>query len=95
MFDNAVFQKLVEDGNLTGKVVTTNSFIIEVKGLYGVKLGSRVLFEDGQHGLVREAYKDRVVLFNIDSESIKPFTSIIKLFVVTTLPVKLPSSTSF
>jgi len=71
VFDNSTFQKLVENDNLTGEVIATNSFIIEVKGLEGVRLGSQVLFADGQRGLVREAYGDRVVLFNIDSESIE------------------------
>ncbi len=74
MFDNPKFQKLVEAGNLTGEVSSTDSFIVEVKGLEGVRLGSAVLFEDGQRGLVREAYGDRVVLFNIDSEKITPGT---------------------
>lgn len=68
MFDNPTFQRLVEADNLTGEVVAVNSFLIEVKGLEGVRLGSQVLFEDGQRGLVREAYGDRVILFNIDSE---------------------------
>jgi len=74
MFENARFQKLVEKDNLTGEVVACNSFIIEVKGLEGVRLGSKVLFEDGQHGLVREAYGDRVILFNLDSERMEPGT---------------------
>lgn len=74
MFDNQRFQKLVAADNLTGEVISTNSFIIEVKGLEGIRLGAQVLFEDGQRGLVREAYQDRVVLFNIDSEEIKPGT---------------------
>lgn len=68
MFNNEVFQRLVEADNLTGEVVGVNSFLIEVKGLEGVRLGSQVLFEDGQRGMVREAYGDRVILFNIDSE---------------------------
>ena len=68
VFDNHRFQKLVEADNLTGEVVATNSFIIEVRGLEGIRLGSQVLFEDGQRGLVREAHGDRVLLFNIDSE---------------------------
>lgn len=68
MFDNPTFQRLVEADNLTGEVVASNSFIIEVKGLEGVRLGSQVLFEDGQRGLVREAYGDQVILFNVDSE---------------------------
>lgn len=74
MFNNQTFQKLVEADNLTGEVVAVNSFIIEVKGLEGVRLGAQVLFEDGQHGLVREAYGDKVILFNIDSENIAPGT---------------------
>jgi F-type H+-transporting ATPase subunit alpha len=74
MFDNARFQKLVEKDNLTGEVVSSNSFIIEVKGLEGIRLGAQVLFEDGQRGFVREAYGDRVILFNIDSERMAPGT---------------------
>ena len=74
MFDNATFQRLVEADNLTGTVVAVNSFIIEVKGLEGVRLGSQVLFEDGQRGIVREAYGDKVILFNIDSEKMAPGT---------------------
>ena len=74
MFDNAVFQKLVEADRLTGEVVASNSFIIEVKGLEGVRLGAQVLFEDGQRGLVREAYGDKVILFNINSEKMEPGT---------------------
>src|SRR5437763_15676144 len=71
MFDSQTFQKLVEANALTGEVVANNSFIIEVKGLQGVRLGAQVLFEDGQRGLVREANGDKVILFNVDSESIK------------------------
>ena len=74
MFDNPQFQRLVEADNLTGEVVAANSFIIEVKGLEGVPLGAQVLFEDGQRGLVREAYGDRVILFNVDSEKMEPGT---------------------
>lgn len=74
MFDNPNFQRLVEAGQLTGEVVANNSFIIEVKGLEGVRLGAQVLFEDGQRGFVREAYGDQVILFNIDSEKMEPGT---------------------
>ncbi|PJC29888.1 sodium-transporting two-sector ATPase, partial [Candidatus Saccharibacteria bacterium CG_4_9_14_0_2_um_filter_41_9] len=69
MFDNPTFQKLVEADNLTGEVVAVNSFIIEVRGLEGVRLGASILFQDGQHGMVREAYGNKVILFNIDSET--------------------------
>jgi F-type H+-transporting ATPase subunit alpha len=74
MFDNQKFQKLIEQDGLSGEVSSTNGFIVEVKGLKGVRLGAQVLFEDGQRGLVREAYGDRVILFNIDSEKIAPGT---------------------
>jgi F-type H+-transporting ATPase subunit alpha len=74
VFDNHTFQRLVEADNLTGEVVAVNSFIIEVKGLDGVQLGAQVLFEDGQRGIVREAYGDKVILFNIDSEKMSPGT---------------------
>ena len=67
VFDNQTFQKLVEADNLTGEVVAVNSFLIEVHGLEGIRLGAKVLFEDGQRGLVREAYGDKVILFNLDS----------------------------
>ena len=63
-----MFQKLVNADNLTGEVVAVNSFLIEVKGLEGVRLGAKVLFEDGQSGIVRETYGNKVILFNIDSE---------------------------
>jgi F-type H+-transporting ATPase subunit alpha len=74
VFDNQNFQKLVQAGNLTGEVVATNSFIIDVKGLQGITLGAQVLFEDGQRGIVREATSDHALLFNIDSERILPGT---------------------
>lgn len=68
MFENPVFQQLVEAENLTGEVVAVNRFIVEVKGLEGVRLGAQVLFENGQRAMVREAHGDRVILYNIDSE---------------------------
>lgn len=70
MFDNSQFQKLVEADNLTGEVVAVNRFIVEVKGLEGVRVGAQILFENGQRGLVREAYGDKVILYNIDTEEL-------------------------
>lgn len=87
MFDNAAFQRLVEADNLTGEVTASNSFIVEVKGLEGVRLGAQVLFEDGQRGLVREAYGDRVILFNVDSEKMKPGTLAVVQNDVLSIPV--------
>ena len=71
MFDNPVFEKLVSNNNLTGEVISAQSFIVRVKGLRGIRLGAQVLFEDGQRGLVRETSKNEAVLFNISSEHIK------------------------
>lgn len=87
MFDNHQFQKLVEADNLTGEVVAVNSFIVEVKGLEGIRLGAQVLFEDGQHGLVREAYGDKVILFNLDSENIAIGTLAVQQEDLLTIPV--------
>jgi F-type H+-transporting ATPase subunit alpha len=87
VFNNQAFQKLVEADNLTGEVTSSNSFIIEVKGLEGVRLGAQVLFEDGQHGIVREAYGDRVILFNIDSERMAPGTLAVVANDVLSVPV--------
>lgn len=87
MFDNPTFQRLVEADNLTGEVVGANSFIIEVKGLEGVRLGAEVLFQDGQRGLVREAYGDRVILFNVDSEKMAPGTLAVVANDVLSVPV--------
>lgn len=70
MFDNPVFQQLVEAENLTGEVVAVNRFIVEVKGLEGVRLGAQVLFEDGHRAFVREAHGNKVMLYNIDSENV-------------------------
>lgn len=70
MFDNSQFQKLVEADNLTGEVVAVNRFIVEVKGLEGVRIGAQVLFENGERGMVREAYGDKVILYNIDTEEL-------------------------
>lgn len=87
MFNNQTFQKLVEADNLTGEVVAVNGFIIEVKGLEGVRLGAQVLFEDGQRGIVREAYGDKVILFNIDSEHMDPGTLAVMQSDVLSVPV--------
>jgi F-type H+-transporting ATPase subunit alpha len=70
VFDNAQFQKLVETDALTGEVVAVNRFIVEVKGLEGVRIGAQILFDNGQRGMVREAYQDRVILYNIDTEEL-------------------------
>ncbi|MGB3009098.1 MAG: sodium-transporting two-sector ATPase [Candidatus Saccharimonadales bacterium] len=90
MFENAEFQKLVEAGNLTGEVVAINRFIVEVKGLEGTPIGAQVLFEDGQRGMVREAYGDRVILYNIDSENLPLGSLVVLQFDQLQVPVGRP-----
>jgi F-type H+-transporting ATPase subunit alpha len=87
VFDNAVFQKLVEAENLTGEVVAVNRFLIEVKGLEGVRVGAQVLFQDGQRGMVREAYGDRVILYNIDTEDLALRTLAVVEYDAVSIPV--------
>jgi F-type H+-transporting ATPase subunit alpha len=87
VFDNAVFQKLVEAENLTGEVVAVNRFLIEVKGLEGVRVGAQVLFQDGQRGMVREAYGDRVILYNIDTEDLALGTLAVVEYDAVSIPV--------
>lgn len=87
MFDNTQFQQLVEAGNLTGEVTAINRFIVEVKGLEGIRVGAQVLFEDGQRGMVREAYGNRVILYNIDSESLQLGALAVVEHDVVTVPV--------
>lgn len=87
MFDNTDFQKLVEAGNLTGEVTAVNRFIVEVKGLEGIRVGAQVLFEDGQRGMVREAYGNRVILYNIDSEILALGSLAVVEYDMVTVPV--------
>jgi len=87
VFDNRTFQKLVEANHLTGEVIAVNSFLIEVRGLEGIRLGAQVLFEDGQRGLVREAYGDKVILFNIDSEAMAVGTLVVEQEDLLRIPV--------
>jgi len=87
MFDDQNFQQLVEKDNLTGEVIGSNGFIIEVRGLEGVRLGAQVLFEDGQHGFVREARGDYIILYNIDSEDITLGTLAVLQSEIMTVPV--------
>ncbi len=87
MFENQRFQQLVEADNLTGEVVAVNRFIVEVRGLEGVHIGAQVLFEDGQRGMVREAYGARVILYNIDSENLAIGTLAVVEYNMLSIPV--------
>jgi len=69
VYDNAAFEALVAAGNSTGEVVGVERFLVLVKGLDGVAVGSVVMFDSGQRGLVREIDNQTVTVLNLDSES--------------------------
>lgn len=68
MFDNAKFQQLVEADQPTGEVIAVDRFIVLVKGLETAAAGSLVLFENGNHGMVREVSAEHVMILNMDGE---------------------------
>ena len=70
MYDNSLFQQLVESGNPTGEVVGVDRFLVKVKGLEGVAADGLVLFESGQSGMVREVSADTVLLLSLSAENI-------------------------
>jgi F-type H+/Na+-transporting ATPase subunit alpha len=69
MYDNSLFEQLVRGGNSTGEVVGVDRFLISVKGLEGVAAGALVLFETGQHGMVREVGLNLVLVLNLSTEN--------------------------
>ncbi len=68
MFDNPDFQKLIESGQPTAEVVGVNRFLVEVKGLRDAAVGSLVLFENGDQGIVRDVSADGAMILNLNSE---------------------------
>lgn len=69
MFDNNLFQQLVEAGHPTGEVIGTDRFLVTVRGLDGIAAGALVLFENGEHGMVREVLAESVIIMNLHGES--------------------------
>lgn len=70
MFDSSEFTTLVKKGQPTGEVVGVNRFLVTLIGLETAPIGGLILFENGQHGLVREVAEDHVIVLNLDSETI-------------------------
>ncbi|HSX14578.1 MAG TPA: sodium-transporting two-sector ATPase, partial [Candidatus Saccharimonadales bacterium] len=68
MFDSSEFTTLVKKGQPTGEVVGVNRFLVTLIGLETAPIGGLILFENGQHGLVREVAEDHVIVLNLDSE---------------------------
>lgn len=69
MFENSLFQQLVEAGHSTGEVVGTDRFLVMVRGLDGVSVGALVLFETGDKGMVHEVSTSSVTVMNLNGES--------------------------
>jgi F-type H+-transporting ATPase subunit alpha len=69
VYDNNLFQKLVEAGQPTGEVVGVDRFLVTVKGLDGISSNALVLFENGQQGMVREVGTETVLILNLESEN--------------------------
>jgi F-type H+-transporting ATPase subunit alpha len=69
VYDNSLFQKLVETGQPTGEVVGVDRFLVTVKGLDGIAADALVLFENGQQGMVREVTTESVLILNLESEN--------------------------
>lgn len=78
MFDNTMFQSLVDQGRATGEVVSADRFLIHVKGLDGAPIGAMIVFESGQRGIVREVLDDSVLVMNLESEQ-TPLGSLVAL----------------
>lgn len=69
MYDNNLFQKLVEAGQPTGEIIGVDRFLVKVKGLDGIAASALVLFENGQRGMVREVGTEEVLILNLDTEN--------------------------
>lgn len=68
MYDNEQFEQLVSAGNSTGEVIGVERFLIKIKGLDGVSSGALIMFEDGQHGLVRDIAATYVTVLSLEAE---------------------------
>ncbi|HWZ65230.1 MAG TPA: sodium-transporting two-sector ATPase, partial [Patescibacteria group bacterium] len=68
---SSLFEKLVTDNHATGEVVGVERFLVSVKGLDGVTVGSLILFESGQYGMVHEVGSDVVLVLSLESEDTK------------------------
>jgi F-type H+-transporting ATPase subunit alpha len=78
VFDNALFQQLIDAKHPTGEVVGSDRFLVSVKGLDGIAASALVVFENGERGMVREVNEDVVLILNLESES-TPLGSLVVL----------------
>lgn len=78
MFENTVFQKLVDAGRPTGEVVACDRFFVSVKGLGNVGIQAQVIFENGQRGMVQQVGEEVVLVMNLETED-TPLGSLVVL----------------
>lgn len=69
MFENVLFQRLIDKKRPTGEVIGSDRFLVKVKGLDGVASGAMVVFENGDRGMVRDISEETVLVMNLESEN--------------------------
>jgi F-type H+-transporting ATPase subunit alpha len=70
MSDSKLFKKLINEGNESGEVVSSDRFLARVHGLNKTLVGSTVVFENGDFGLVDNISEDYVEILNLNSENV-------------------------
>ena len=67
-----LFTRLVAEGRPAGEIVAVNRFIVTVSGMPGAMLGSQVVTEDGDYGMIRSINDDQVIvdLFSAEEAAI-------------------------
>jgi len=65
------FQKFVDAGNPVGEVISVNTFLVQLKGMYPVSVHSLVVFEDGSKGYVHHILEDCVVVLHMGNVNLR------------------------
>ena len=63
----SIVEEKVKNGSPVGEVISTDSFLIRVKGLNPVNLHALVIFENGSKGFVFEIREDYIIILNLDT----------------------------
>ncbi|MDX1535335.1 MAG: hypothetical protein R3346_01055 [Candidatus Spechtbacterales bacterium] len=70
MLQSKQFKKLVDDGRSVGEVVAVDRFLVTLRGLDNAPLGSVIVFNDGNIGLIKEAREDSILALSVTTENI-------------------------
>ncbi|MEM6997505.1 MAG: sodium-transporting two-sector ATPase [Patescibacteria group bacterium] len=65
------FEEMVKSGRPVGEVVSVDSFIVKVKGLYPCNQHSLVMFSNGEKGFVHHVLEDHVVVLHLGTNPIE------------------------